>query len=316
MALDVLCAGLIVADHVCAPIERIPAAGELELTDWISLTIGGCAANAAVDMAKLGLRAAVAGCVGDDVLGRHVAAELESQGVDCSQIVRLRTSQTATTMVVNVRGEDRRFIHAAGANTVFTGREIDRDLLGRVRAVYIGGFGLNPALSGEAVAALFRDARAAGVMTLLDVVIGAIDVGPMLEPVLPLTDLFLPNEDEARVITGLSAPTDQARHFQEAGAQAVVITRGRNGALLSEGDRMLEAPAHPVEQVDGTGGGDAFLAGIVYGLLHGHRLESCLQYGSAMGASCVQASGATTGVFNRQQLEEFVAAHPLPVIEH
>lgn len=313
--MDVLCAGLVVADHVCAPINRIPPAGELELTDWISLTIGGCAANAAVDLVKLGVSAAVAGCVGDDVLGRHVSAELESQGVDCSQIVRLGDSQTATTMVVNVRGEDRRFIHAAGANTEFTGREIDRGLLRRIRALYVGGFGLNPQLSGDAVASLFRDAREAGVVTLLDVVVGALDVWPMLEPALPFTDLFLPNEDEARVITGLSEPVEQARRFREAGAKAVVVTRGPAGALLSEGERLLEVPAHPVEQVDGTGGGDAFLAGIIYGLLNEYPLETCLQYGSAMGASCVQASGATTGVFNREQLEDFVAAHPLAVVE-
>lgn len=312
MAVDVLCAGLIVADHVCAPISRIPAAGALELTDWISLTIGGCAANVSVDLARLGFRAAVAGCVGDDVLGRHVSAELEAQGVDCSQIVR-SASQTATTMVVNVRGEDRRFIHAAGANTEFTGREIDRGLMAGIRALYVGGFGLNPQLSGEAVASLFRDARQAGVMTLLDVVVGEFEVWPMLQPVLPFTDLFVPNEDEARAMTGLSEPAGQARQFRDAGAQSVVITRGRDGALLCEAQRMLEVPAHPVEQVDGTGGGDAFLAGIIYGLLHEHPLATCLQYGSAMGASCVQASGATTGVFNRLQLEDFVAAHPLPV---
>lgn len=312
MAVDVLCAGLIVADHVCAPIDRIPSPGELELTDHISLTIGGCAANASVDLTKLGVNSAVAGCVGDDVLGRHVTTELKSQGVDCTQIARLTASQTATTMIVNVRGEDRRFIHAVGANAEFTGREIDRDLLRSLRAIYVGGFGLNPKLSGVEVASLFREARDAGAITLLDVVVGAIDVWPMLEPALPHTDLFLPNDDEARAITGLSEPADQARRFREAGAQAVVITRGRNGALLSDADRMIEVPAHEVQQVDGTGGGDAFLAGMVYGLLNDHPLDICLQYGSAMGASCVQASGATTGVFNRQQLEQFVAAHPLP----
>lgn len=315
MTADVLCAGLIVADHVCAPIRRIPAPGELELTDGITLTIGGCAANVAVDLARVGLKSAVAGCVGDDVLGRHVCSELESQGVDCSQVTRSRTSQTATTMVVNVRREDRRFIHAAGANTEFTGGEIDRGLLGQLRVIYVGGFGLNPQLRGEAVASLFAAARESGVITLLDIVVAADAVWPMLEPVLPVTDLFLPNEDEALATTGLADPGEQARAFCRAGARATIITRGRHGALLCEADRLMEVPAHPVEQVDGTGGGDAFLAGIVYGLLQDLSLETCLQYGSAMGASCVQSSGATTGVFDREQLEAFVAANPLPVIE-
>ena len=49
---DVLCCGIIVADHVCSPIAHVPAAGELVMADKMLLTIGGCAANAAVDLAK------------------------------------------------------------------------------------------------------------------------------------------------------------------------------------------------------------------------------------------------------------------------
>ena len=113
---DVLCAGIIVVDHVCAPIARIPPAGGLEMTERIELTIGGCASNVAVDLSRLGLRACVAGRVGDDVHGRHVVAALAAEGVAGDQITFSTTAQTASTLVVNVRGEDRRFIHAAGAN--------------------------------------------------------------------------------------------------------------------------------------------------------------------------------------------------------
>ncbi|MCA9054875.1 MAG: carbohydrate kinase family protein [Planctomycetaceae bacterium] len=66
MPIDVLCAGLIVADHVCAPIERFPPAGGLATTGRLELTIGGCAANVAVDLARLGLRVAIGGRVGND----------------------------------------------------------------------------------------------------------------------------------------------------------------------------------------------------------------------------------------------------------
>ena len=67
---DVLCAGIVVADHVSAPIDHLPAAGELVLADRLVLTIGGCAANVAVDLVKLGVPASVVGRVGDDVFGR------------------------------------------------------------------------------------------------------------------------------------------------------------------------------------------------------------------------------------------------------
>jgi sugar/nucleoside kinase (ribokinase family) len=310
---DVLCAGLIVADHVCAPIERIPPPGQLAMTDRIDLTIGGCASNVAVDLSRLGLRACVAGRVGDDPLGRHVCAALAAEGADCSEVTFSTTAQTATTMVVNVRGEDRRFIHAAGANTEFTGREISAAAVKRSRAVYVGGFGLNAALSGENVAALFRTARDAGVTTVLDVVVATEDVGSMLRPALPLTDYFLPNQDEARHITGLDAPIEQARRFREWGARCVVITCGGDGAVLVNGNRTILIGAYQVNQVDPTGGGDAFVAGFLYGQLQGAPIEDCLRYGAALGASCVQARGATTGVFNAPQLEDFVRTNVLPV---
>ena len=78
----VVCAGVVVADHLCTPIAHLPAAGELVAADDLVLNIGGCASNAAVDLAKLGVRAAVCGRVGDDVFGRFVAETLVAHGVD------------------------------------------------------------------------------------------------------------------------------------------------------------------------------------------------------------------------------------------
>lgn len=308
---DVLCAGLIVADHVCAPIDRIPPAGELAMTDRIELAIGGCASNVAVDLARLGRVACVAGRVGDDPLGRHVCAALAAEGVLCEQVAFSTSAQTATTMVVNVKGEDRRFIHAAGANAEFTGREVSADAIRRSRALYVGGFGLNAALSGENVAELFRTARAAGVMTVLDVVVAENDVGRMLGPVLPLTDLFLPNTDEARVITGEAEPWGQARHFRDRGAATVVITCGAAGAYLLCDREALRISAHEVVQIDPTGGGDAFVAGYLHGVLSGAAVADCLRCGAALGASCVRSAGATTGVFRAEELADFITAHPL-----
>src|SRR6266436_1289523 len=81
---DVLCAGIVVADHVSSPIAHLPAAGELVLADQLLLTIGGCAANVAVDLGKLGVSASVVGRVGGDVFGRVVSDMLRGHGVDVS----------------------------------------------------------------------------------------------------------------------------------------------------------------------------------------------------------------------------------------
>jgi sugar/nucleoside kinase (ribokinase family) len=66
-----------------------------------------------------------------------------------------------------------------------------------------------------------------------------------------------------------------------------------------------------VDQIDGTGSGDAFAAGYIHGLLEGEDVVGCVRIGSALGASCVRATGATTGVFNAGELADFLDANAL-----
>src|ERR1700694_5601147 len=113
---EVLCAGIIVADHVCTPIAHLPAAGELVMADGMLLTIGGCAANAAVDLARMGVRAAIVGRGGADLFGRVVTDLWREAHVDVSAITASATASTSQTLIVNVQGQDRRFIHTFGAN--------------------------------------------------------------------------------------------------------------------------------------------------------------------------------------------------------
>jgi len=94
--IDVLCGGIIVADHVCTPISHLPSAGELVMADGMLLTIGGCAANAAVDLAKMQVGVAVVGRVGADVFGRVVTDMLREANVDVSC---MQTSSGADTSV-------------------------------------------------------------------------------------------------------------------------------------------------------------------------------------------------------------------------
>ena len=309
---DILCAGLVVADFVGAPVVAMPASGGIVTTPRIELTIGGSAANVAVDVAKLGLRVGIAALIGDDPLGQFVRDSLQRERVQCDHLEVTATAQTASTLIVNVQGEDRRFIHAVGANAEFTGESLTREVLRDCRILCVGGFGLNPQLSGANVRRAFRIARELGVTTVLDVVIS--DPAPaweMLHEVLPETDLFLPNQDEGRLILGIDDPQEQARRFSAAGAKTVIVTRGSRGSILFDGQQMWEAAAFPVEQVDGTGGGDAIVAGYVYGLLQSASPTECLAYGAALGASCVRAAGATTSVFRREELEEYVRSHRL-----
>lgn len=237
----VLCAGIVVADHVSSPISHLPAAGELVLADQLVLTIGGCAANVAVDLVKLGVTARVCGCVGDDVFGRVVAEMLRERGVDVSGLRVVAGKDTSQTLIVNVKGEDRRFVHTFGANASFAAADLAADA--GFGILYLGGYFLMPDVEGEPLAAAFRAARARGMKTVLDVVTpGPGDYTARLAAVLPETDVFMPNDHEAGLITGLSDPVAQAERFRSMGAKTAIVTRGDKGAvLLGEGVRLRAA---------------------------------------------------------------------------
>jgi sugar/nucleoside kinase (ribokinase family) len=311
---DVLCAGIVVADHVCTPITKVPAAGELVMADGMLLTIGGCAANAAVDLAKMNVRAAVVGRVGDDVFGRVVRDMLGAARVDVAHLKVTAGADTSQTLIVNVKGQDRRFIHTFGANAQFKAGDIPRQAVGSCKVLYVGGYLLMPGLNEDELVPVFEEARARGVKVVLDVGIPAPgDYLPRLKKLLPHVDVFLPNHTEAELMLGETDPLKQAELLHGYGAATAVVTMGGEGSILVQKGLRLRAGAYSVPFVDGSGGGDAFDAGFIYGLLHAMPPEECLRVASALGASCVRAIGTTPGVFTQPECEAFVREHALTV---
>lgn len=311
---EVLCAGIIVADHVSSPIDHLPAAGELVLADQLLLTIGGCAANVAVDLARQNVNVQVLARVGDDIFGRVVCDMLRETGIDVRAVQSTPGQPTSQTLIVNVKGQDRRFVHTIGANAYFRAADLPLDAVRQCKVLYLGGFFVMDRMVQEELIPVFQEARAAGARVVLDVVTpGPGEYLSRLEQLLPHVDVFLPNNHEAELILGESDPVRQAERFRNLGAGTTIITLGDGGSILVSQRERLRAATFEVPFVDGTGGGDAFAAGYITGMLQGLDTTGCLRYASALGASCVQAIGTTTGVFTRAEAEAFLATHPLRI---
>lgn len=316
MTLDCLCLGLLCADLVCDPIDTLPKPGQLVETRRMDLSLGGCASNAAYDLAHLGVTVGVGGCLGDDFFGRYLIHTLDRAGVNTSAIYCTGDATTATTAVINVHGDDRRFISAVGANRLFTQSMVPTGLIESSRVIYIGGFLMLDALETEETLSRLHQARTNGAFVVLDVI-------EVTDPVamkrvarfLPFTDVVLPNTDEAALLTGCADPWDQARTFLDAGARTAVITDGERGVHVMTDDLRLRSDAYPTTFRGGTGAGDAFDAGFIAGYLNGHDLQGCLRWGSAMGASCVRSTSATASVFDRAEALQFMASHKLHIEE-
>ena len=222
---------------------------------------------------------------------------------------------TSQTLIVNVAGQDRRFIHTFGANAVFTRVEHPGERR-PCKVLYLGGYLLMGEVHPEALRDVFAAARRGGAKTVLDVVTpGPADYLSRLEPLLPEVDVFLPNNHEAELITGEHDPMQQAERFHALGAKTAIVTLGDGGSVLATEGRRLRAGAFPMPFVDGSGGGDAFAAGYIDGLLRGLDAADCLRRASAVGASCVRAIGTTTSVFTREECDAFLRENELRVEE-
>lgn len=311
---EVVCAGILVADHVCTPMDRLPDEGHLVAVDQMYLLTGGCAANVGVNVAKQGIGVSVVGKVGDDYWGRFVREDLENRGVSTARVKVSQTEQTSQTMILLCKGQDRRFVHTFGANRELRAGDIDAGSLDGAKVLYLGGYLVMPGMVPAELAALFQEAQSRGIRTVLDVVVptGFRYAGD-LEAVLPYTDVFMPNDDEGEILTGEVDPVRQARHLQGLGVKTVVVTMGGEGLLFTEGDRIHRADHFPSDVVDQTGAGDAFCAGFIAGMVRGLDLEGCVAYGSALGASCVRSIGCYQGVFSHGQAEEFLASNRLEI---
>ena len=313
MTAPVLSVGILVADIFVPPVVRLPEAGELVSTEDFLVQPGGCAANTAIVLGRLGVPATVVGRVGDDLFGELVERYLGDRGIDTSGVLRTPGEGTSKTVALSVVGDDRRFFHTFGANGSLTAADISDAALEEAEVVYVGGYLVLPALRQGELAERLRHAREHGTKIVLDVVVPTDREDLSLDDVrelLPLADYFLPNEDEARSLTDAAEPREQAERILQAGARTVVIKRGANGAFVRSGDGELELSAPPIEAIEPSGAGDAFAAGLVVGLLEGWPLERCVRYASVLGASACTALGCYAGAFTRSEADAFVAANP------
>lgn len=308
------CAGLLVEDTFCGPVAALPPEGALTVLDNIPVRAGGCAANVAIDLAKQGVDVDVVGCVGQDAAADVVTRAFETHGVGSSHIARISNCETSKTVILLVEGQDRRYLHCVGANCAFSVDHVPRDWISELKVFYLGGLFALPGIDFAQLAALLKFCRQHGVATVVDVVTpqDLRDAG-QLKQLLPLIDVFVPNDDEAKVFTGVIDPFDQLQKLRDAGANTVIITRGAHGSVASRDNNTWSCGIYYMKVVDQSGCGDAFTSGVIRSILMGWDLPQTLQYASAIGASAARAAGTTQSVFSAAEAEAFARANRITV---
>lgn len=307
---SVVCVGILVADLMGRPINRFPEKGKLLLVPEMELHVGGCAHNTAVDLKKLGEEVLVVGKVGDDDLGDVVINSLRRHGVDTRGVTRDSRFHTSATMVLLDDQGERTFLHYPGANQALRSEDVKDEFLREAKVVHVAGSFLMPGFDGEETARVFARARQFSVLTSLDTAWD--DTGKWfatIAPVLPLVDIFISNRDEASRISKKSTLADIASFFLDYGAKVVAIKMGEEGSFIMTKDEKILVPPFRVQAVDGTGAGDAFAAGFLFGYLRGWDLYEVGRFANACGAMCVEKMGATEGVGSFEAVQQFIREH-------
>jgi sugar/nucleoside kinase (ribokinase family) len=281
---------------------------------------GGAPYNVLIDLAKSGTPFPLhaAGLVGQDALGEHILEDCRQHKIDVQHLKTTPKAPTSYTDVMTEAGHGRRtFFHARGANALWCGDDLDFKKI-NVRIFHLGYLLLLDALDqpdarfGTKAARLLARAQAAGVKASVDVVSEDSDrFARIVNPALRHVDYCILNEIEAGKTTGFKirppgGPLDTValRHAAGAllqqGVRELVVVHFPEGAFARtrKGDDFWQPSLKlPPNYIAGTAGaGDAFCAGVLYGLHEGWDLQRCLLTGVCIAASSLADATCTAGV--------------------
>jgi sugar/nucleoside kinase (ribokinase family) len=303
----VLVVGEINVDLICQGYHTFPVPGREVLVDDFRMVLGSASAICAMGLARLGTPVAFFGKVGDDPTGHFCLDAMRARGIDLSRVIADSQVKTGVTVAIT-SPQDRALVSFLGSIAALRAEDVPRELFSRADHLHVSSYYLQEGLR-PGVAALFRDARAAGLTTSLDPGFDPSErwEADMVET-LAHVDVFFPNEVELAALTRIEDPESAVRALQK-GKTRVIAKLGSRGAMaLGDGGEVVRAPAPAVRVTDTTGAGDSFDAGFLHAWLSGAPLLECLRLGAACGALSTRGLGGTATQADLAEARALMAA--------
>jgi ribokinase len=307
----VVVAGSINMD-VVATAERHPAVGETVAGQQVLYFPGGKGANQAVAAAKLGTETSLIGRLGADAFGAELRTFLARQGVDL-RLVRESADAHTGTAIITIAKADNTIVVVPGANGLVSADDVAAAQLAK-GDVAVSQF----EIPLPAIAAFFRNARAAGATTILN----PAPARPVSAELLGLVDILVLNETELGLLSGKAlADTDKIECFVDAAKalrinerQTICVTLGKRGVVALTGGEALIVRGRAVTAVDTTGAGDCFVGALAGQLTQGVPLRDALRYANVAASISVQRMGAAPSMPTAAEVTQtLTAARPREV---
>ena len=281
---------------------------------------GGAPANVAVALARLRVDVGFIGRVGDDSFGHLLVELLGEEGVDTDHFVPLADNPTTLALVASSGPNEQDFIIYRGADTKLSPEDIDRSYLASAKILVYGSVTLTAA-SRDAARSAVAWANEDGVTVAYDA-----NLRPALWPSLEEArrgilegmegaSICKVNETELELLSGTSDLSAGSRWILDQGVKLCTVTLGSDGTYFNNGRAEGHVDAFKVDEVETTGCGDAFLAGLIMGLLETDysleeldesTLSQLVRFANAGAALSATRKGAMSALPNREEVDAFL----------
>jgi fructokinase len=304
---DAICMGELLIDFV-----PVTTGTDLLTATAFQKAPGGAPANVAVGLSRLGTSSALMGRASEDGFGRFLIKTLEDSGVDTSLMRRSRRTRTPLAFVSLAADAEREFLFYGDPSAGFCPEDVDFDAISRAKLVHFGSIGLITDDSRVATLQAVDAARGAGRHVSFDANL-RLDLWPTPDSAreairegIDRATIVKLSDDELDFLTGSKDPVTGARTLLHAGLTLMVVTHGRYGCTFVTRDTDGKVPSFTVDPVDTTGAGDAFMAGLLTGLLEhpnvpltSELLHGLCRFANAAGALATTQRGGIPGLPNR-----------------
>ncbi|MGI2295388.1 ribokinase [Paenibacillus sp. GXUN7292] len=283
--------------------DRLPELGETVSGRSVHFIPGGKGGNQAVAAARLGAEVDMIAFIGNDAFGETLIQSLTSSGVLVKRIKQVEETSTGMASIL-LAEDDNQIVVVPGANAYCLPESIE-DLEQSIAASDLVLMQLEIPLETVSAAAELAEKHSK------PVILNPAPAAELPQALLKRVNYITPNLSELYLLTGLdpnSASLEEAMDaLLEQGPECVVATLGSEGsAFKRKGDILKKVPAHKVPIVDTTGAGDAFNAGLAFGISSGYSLEQAVTFAGSVSALAVSAFGAQTGMPSIEAVNKFI----------
>jgi sugar/nucleoside kinase (ribokinase family) len=305
---DLVALGEIAVDVVLAGVGRIPRSWSLlGRTKTAGIFAAGSAGYVAECYAKLGGRAAVAGRIGRDNVGRIVADGFHQCNVSTRYLVVDKDCETEVSTVIVYNNGNK-----ASVLTEIPPIDhlIDFSFIKKTRALHIGGYLLLPEMWGRNIKRLLKMADRENVPVSLDPQMSATGQwSDAFRGVFDGLDLLLLDEVEALSISGKRTSSDAIEKLLKNGVGVVAVKAGRKGCIVGGNGEIFRVKAVRTRTVSTIGAGDAFDAAFIYGRLRKWPLDKVAKFANVVASTSTTHLGCMTAIPRAEEAERIMNAH-------